>query len=434
MSRNQALFDRAQQSIPGGVNSPVRAFGSVGGTPRFIQRAQSAYMWDADGKRYIDYIGSWGPMIVGHGHPAVLEAVQRVLADGFSFGAPTESEIEIAEEIRKLVPSIEQVRMVSSGTEATMSALRLARGFTGRDRIVKFEGCYHGHADSLLVKAGSGLLTFGNPTSAGVPADTAHHTTVLEYNNVEQLEEAFGAFGDEIAAVIVEPVAGNMNLVRGTPEFLQALRALCTKHGAVLIFDEVMCGFRVALGGAQALYDIEADLTCLGKVIGGGMPAAAFGGRRDIMSKISPLGPVYQAGTLSGNPIAVAAGLATLKLIQEPGFYSRLAEQTAKLVTMLTDAAREADVPFSGASVGGMFGLYFSAHAPKRFSDIQLSGTSHFNAFFHKMLEAGIYFAPSAFEAGFVSSQHDDAILEATADAARRAFAAIAAGDLGQPV
>lgn len=428
MSRNQELFARALDSIPGGVNSPVRAFGSVGGTPRFIQRANGPYFWDADGKRYIDYIGSWGPMIVGHAHPAVIEAVQRVLGDGFSFGAPTEAEIEIAEEIRKLVPSIEQVRMVSSGTEATMSALRLARGFTGRDRIVKFEGCYHGHADSLLVKAGSGLLTFGNPTSAGVPADTAHHTTVLEYNNVEQLDEAFAAFGDEIAAVIVEPVAGNMNLVRGTTAFLQALRERCTQHGAVLIFDEVMCGFRVALGGAQALYGIAPDLTCLGKVIGGGMPAAAFGGRRDIMAKISPLGPVYQAGTLSGNPVAVAAGLATLKLVQEPGFYTRLGEQTAKLATALTDAAREAGVTFNAASVGGMFGMYFAAHAPQRFSDIQAAGTPLFNAFFHHMLDAGVYFAPSAFEAGFVSSQHDDAIIDATAVAARAAFAALAAG------
>ena len=309
MSRNEALFERAQKTIPGGVNSPVRAFRSVGGTPRFIERAQGPYFWDADGKQYIDYIGSWGPMILGHVHPEVLEAVQRVLANGFSFGAPTESEIEIAEEICKLVPSIEQVRMVSSGTEATMSALRLARGFTKRDRIVKFEGCYHGHADSLLVKAGSGLLTFGNPTSAGVPADIAKHTTVLEYNNVEQLDEAFAAFGAEIASMIVEPVAGNMNLVKATPEFLQALRDRCDEYGSVLIFDEVMCGFRVALGGAQQVYGIKPDLTCLGKVIGGGMPAAAFGGRRDIMAHLAPLGGVYQAGTLSGNPIAVAAGL-----------------------------------------------------------------------------------------------------------------------------
>jgi glutamate-1-semialdehyde 2,1-aminomutase len=426
MSRNQELFQRALRTIPGGVNSPVRAFGSVGGTPRFVKRANGPYFWDADGTRYIDYIGSWGPMILGHAHPDVIEAVQRVLVDGFSFGAPTEGEVEIAEEICKLMPSIEQVRMVSSGTEATMSALRLARGFTGRDRIVKFEGCYHGHADSLLVKAGSGLLTFGNPTSAGVPADTAHHTTVLEYNNVEALDEAFAAFGGDIAAVIVEPVAGNMNLVQPTTEFLQALRALCTKHGAVLIFDEVMCGFRVALGGAQALYDIKPDLTCLGKVIGGGMPAAAFGGRRDIMAKISPLGPVYQAGTLSGNPVAVAAGMATLKLIQAEGFHARLGAQTAKLATVLTDAAREAGVTFCASSIGGMFGLYFADHAPKRFSDIQAAGTPRFNTFFHKMLDAGVYFAPSAFEAGFVSSAHDDGVIEATAEAARVAFDAVA--------
>ncbi|MDR5756411.1 glutamate-1-semialdehyde 2,1-aminomutase [Caballeronia sp. LZ035] len=427
MSKNQALFERAQRTIPGGVNSPVRAFRSVGGTPRFIERAQGPYFWDADGKRYIDYIGSWGPMILGHVHPDVLEAVQRVLAQGFSFGAPTEAEIEIAEEICKLVPSIEQVRMVSSGTEATMSALRLARGFTGRSRIIKFEGCYHGHADSLLVKAGSGLLTFGNPTSAGVPADIAKHTTVLEYNNVEQLNEAFKAFGAEVASVIVEPVAGNMNLVRATPEFLNALRERCSEYGAVLIFDEVMCGFRVALGGAQEVYGIKPDLTCLGKVIGGGMPAAAFGGRRDIMAHLAPLGGVYQAGTLSGNPIAVAAGLATLRLIQRPGFYDDLAKQTRKLVDGLTAAAREARIPFCADSIGGMFGLYFSEQVPASFAQIQQGDTLRFNAFFHAMLDAGVYFAPSAFEAGFVSSAHDDAVIGATLDAARGAFASLAA-------
>ncbi|AOJ80075.1 glutamate-1-semialdehyde aminotransferase [Burkholderia savannae] len=425
MSNNQTLFERAQRTIPGGVNSPVRAFRSVGGTPRFVARAQGAYFWDADGKRYIDYIGSWGPMIVGHVHPDVLAAVQRVLADGFSFGAPTEAEIEIAEEICKLVPSIEQVRMVSSGTEATMSALRLARGFTGRSRIVKFEGCYHGHADSLLVKAGSGLLTFGNPTSAGVPADVAKHTTVLEYNSVAALDEAFAAFGDEIAAVIVEPVAGNMNLVRGTPEFLNALRALCTKHGAVLIFDEVMCGFRVALGGAQQHYGIAPDLTCLGKVIGGGMPAAAFGGRSDIMSHLAPLGGVYQAGTLSGNPIAVAAGLATLKLIQAPGFYDALAQKTRRLADGLAAEARTTGVPFSADAIGGMFGLYFTEHVPASFADVTKSDTERFNRFFHLMLDEGVYFAPSAYEAGFVSSAHDDDTLDATLAAARRAFAAL---------
>ncbi|WP_233831654.1 glutamate-1-semialdehyde 2,1-aminomutase [Paraburkholderia sp. ZP32-5] len=425
MSRNETLFERAQRTIPGGVNSPVRAFRSVGGTPRFIERAQGAYFWDADGQRYTDYIGSWGPMILGHVHPEVLEAVQRVLADGFSFGAPTESEVEIAEEICKLMPSIEQVRMVSSGTEATMSALRLARGFTNRSRIVKFEGCYHGHADSLLVKAGSGLLTFGNPTSAGVPVDIAKHTTVLEYNNVAALEEAFSAFGNEIASVIVEPVAGNMNLVRATPEFLQALRRLCSEYGAVLIFDEVMCGFRVALGGAQQLYGVTPDLTCLGKVIGGGMPAAAFGGRRDIMAHLAPLGGVYQAGTLSGNPIAVAAGLKTLQLIQAPGFYDTLAARTVRLTQDLEQAAREAGVPFAADALGGMFGLYFRESIPASFAEVTQSDVPRFNAFFHKMLDAGVYFAPSAYEAGFVSIAHDDAVIDATIDAARGAFASL---------
>ena len=426
-STNQALFERAQRTIPGGVNSPVRAFRSVGGTPRFIERAQGAYFWDAEGKRYIDYIGSWGPMIVGHVHPEVLEAVQRVLANGFSFGAPTEAEIEIAEEICKIVPSMEQVRMVSSGTEATMSALRLARGFTKRDRIVKFEGCYHGHADSLLVKAGSGLLTFGNPTSAGVPVDIAKHTTVLEYNNVAALEEAFKAFGDEIAAVIVEPVAGNMNLVKATPEFIGALRSLTAKHGSVLIFDEVMCGFRVGLRGAQALYGVQADLVCLGKVIGGGMPAAAFGGRREIMDHLAPNGAVYQAGTLSGNPIAVAAGLKTLQLIQAPGFYEKLTAQTARLAQGLSHAAREANVPFVADSVGGMFGLYFADKVPGSFAEVTKSDVTRFNRFFHQMLDAGVYFAPSAYEAGFVSSAHDDALIDETIAAARRAFAEPAA-------
>ncbi|MFC5428388.1 glutamate-1-semialdehyde 2,1-aminomutase [Paraburkholderia denitrificans] len=422
-SRNQALFERAQQTIPGGVNSPVRAFRSVGGTPRFVERAEGPYFWDADGRRYIDYIGSWGPMILGHVHPEVLDAVQRVLSKGFSFGAPTEAEIEIAEEICKIVPSMEQVRMVSSGTEATMSALRLARGFTKRDRIVKFEGCYHGHADSLLVKAGSGLLTFGNPTSAGVPADVAKHTTVLEYNNVAALEEAFKAFGDEIAAVIVEPVAGNMNLVKASPAFIGALRSLCTKHGAVLIFDEVMCGFRVGLKGAQALYGVEADMVCLGKVIGGGMPAAAFGGRREIMDHLAPNGTVYQAGTLSGNPVAVAAGLKTLQLIQAPGFYDRLTAQTARLAQGITEAAREAKVPFVADSVGGMFGLYFAEKVPASFAEVTKSDVARFNRFFHQMLDAGVYFAPSAYEAGFVSIKHDDAIIDETIAAARRAFA-----------
>ncbi|QEZ45849.1 glutamate-1-semialdehyde 2,1-aminomutase [Cupriavidus oxalaticus] len=429
MSRNQQLFDRAQQTIPGGVNSPVRAFRSVGGTPRFITRAEGAYMWDADGQRYIDYIGSWGPMIVGHAHPEVVRAVQETAAHSFSFGAPTEAEITMAEEICKLVPSIEQVRLVSSGTEATMSALRLARGFTGRDLIIKFEGCYHGHADSLLVKAGSGLLTFADttqnaPSSAGVPADVTRHTMVLEYNNVEQLEQAFAKHAGEIAAVIVEPVAGNMNLVRASDAFLKAMRELCTRDGAVLIFDEVMTGFRVALGGAQAHYGIRPDMTCLGKVIGGGMPAAAFGGRRDIMAKLAPLGGVYQAGTLSGNPLAVAAGLTTLKLIQAPGFYDKLAAQTRKLADGLADAARAAGVPFAADAIGGMFGLYFREGVPGSFAEVTRSDTARFNRFFHAMLDNGVYLAPSAFEAGFVSAQHDDAILGATLDAARKAFAA----------
>lgn len=427
MSRNQQLFDRAQATIPGGVNSPVRAFRSVGGTPRFITRAEGAYMWDADGQRYIDYIGSWGPMIVGHAHPEVVRAVQETAGGSFSFGAPTEAEIDMAEEICKLVPSIEQVRLVSSGTEATMSALRVARGFTGRDLIVKFEGCYHGHADSLLVKAGSGLLTFADttqnaPSSAGVPADVAQHTMVLEYNHVEQLEQAFARHPGEIAAVIVEPIAGNMNLVRASAAFLQRMRELCTEHGTVLIFDEVMTGFRVALGGAQAHYGIKPDMTCLGKVIGGGMPAAAFGGRRDIMGKLAPLGNVYQAGTLSGNPLAVAAGMATLKLIQAPGFHDRLAAQTRKLADGLSDAAREAGVPFSADAVGGMFGLYFRDGVPGSFAEVTQCDTARFNGFFHAMLEAGVYLAPSAFEAGFVSACHDDAILDATFEAARRAF------------
>jgi len=428
---NDALFERAQQTIPGGVNSPVRAFRSVGGTPRFIARAQGPYMWDAEGTRYIDYIGSWGPMIVGHLHPEVVAAVQTAMAQGFSFGAPTEGEVVMAEEICRLVPSIEQVRLVSSGTEATMSALRLARGFTGRNKIVKFEGCYHGHADSLLVKAGSGLLTFADstrnaPSSAGVPPEVTRDTLVLEYNNVEQLRELFAQQGGEIGAVIVEPVAGNMNLVRGSRNFLQTLRELCTAHGAVLIFDEVMCGFRVGLGGAQALYGITADLTCLGKVIGGGMPAAAFGGRRDIMAHLAPLGGVYQAGTLSGNPLAVAAGLATLKLIQAPGFYEDLSKRTSKLVAGLVDAAQEAGVPFSGDSVGGMFGLYFRANVPASFAEVTTSDVPRFNKFFHAMLDRGVYLAPSAFEAGFVSATHDDTVLEATLEAARAAFKTIA--------
>ena len=425
-SRNDTLFARAQISTPGGVNSPVRAFRSVGGTPRFITHAEGPYFWDADGKRYIDYIGSWGPAIVGHAHPAVVKAVQDAAERGLSFGAPTEGEIEMAEAICRILPSVEQVRLVSSGTEAAMSALRLARGATGRDKIVKFEGCYHGHADAMLVKAGSGLLTFGNPTSAGVPEDFAKHTLVLDYNDAQQLEDVFAKMGDQIACVIVEPVAGNMNLVRATPAFLQTMRRLCTQHGAVLIFDEVMCGFRVGLGGAQALYDIKPDLSVLGKVIGGGMPVAAFGGRKDLMKHLAPLGPVYQAGTLSGNPVAVAAGMRTMKLIQAPGFYESLAGQTAKLVQGLSAAAKDAGVAFCADSVGGMFGLYFAASVPGSYAEVMACDKNKFNAFFHAMLELGVYLAPSAFEAGFVSAQHSDAVIEETVAAARKAFASLA--------
>jgi glutamate-1-semialdehyde 2,1-aminomutase len=424
-SINDVLFARAQLSTPGGVNSPVRAFHSVGGTPRFIARALGPHFWDADGTRYIDYIGSWGPAIVGHAHPQVVQAVQEAAARGLSFGAPTEGEILMAEEICHLVPSIQQVRLVSSGTEAAMSALRLARGATGRDTIIKFEGCYHGHADSLLVKAGSGLLTFGNPTSAGVPEDFVKHTLVLDYNNPQQLEEVFQAKGDRIACVIVEPVAGNMNLLPATPEFLQTMRKLCSRHGSVLIFDEVMCGFRVALGGAQSLYGIDPDLTVLGKVIGGGLPVAAFGGRADLMAKLAPQGPVYQAGTLSGNPVAVAAGMTTLKLIQAPGFYETLTAQTGKLVNGLSAAAKQAGVTFCANSVGGMFGLYFADAVPGTYTEMMRCDKSKFNTFFHAMLDNGVYLAPSAFEAGFVSVQHDDAIIDATLTAARTAFAAL---------
>ncbi len=425
-SNNEILFARAQKSTPGGVNSPVRAFRSVGGTPRFINRAEGPYFWDADDRRYIDYIGSWGPAIVGHAHPDVVKAVQDAATRGLSFGAPTEGEIQMAELICQLVPSIEQVRLVSSGTEAAMSALRLARGATGRDKIIKFEGCYHGHADSLLVKAGSGLLTFGNPTSAGVPEDFARHTLVLDYNNPQQLADTFKEIGDQIACVIVEPVAGNMNLLPATPEFLQTMRKVCSQYGAVLIFDEVMSGFRVALGGAQSIYDIQPDLTVLGKVIGGGLPVAAFGGRADLMQHLAPLGGVYQAGTLSGNPVTVAAGLATLKLIQAPGFYESLTTQTTKLVTGFTAAARATNISFSANSVGGMFGMYFATEKPLSYTEMMQCDTAQFNTFFHAMLDAGIYLAPSAFEAGFVSAQHDDATIEASIAAARTAFAKLA--------
>jgi len=427
MKRSQQLFQRAQLVIPAGVNSPVRAFRSVGGTPPFIQRGRGAQVWDADGRVYVDYVGSWGPLIVGHAHPDVVNAAQQAAERGLSFGAPTEQEVEMAELLCRLVPSLEQVRLVNSGTEATMSAIRLARGHTGRHRIVKFEGCYHGHADALLVKAGSGALTFGQPSSAGVPEPTAAHTVVLEYNNETALEQAFEREGAEIAAVIVEPVAGNMNLVAPRTGFLELLRKLCTRYGAVLIFDEVMTGFRVALGGAQALYGVTPDLTTLGKVIGGGLPVGAFGGRRDIMRGIAPLGPVYQAGTLSGNPVAMAAGLATLKLVQVPGFYDRLAATTRALCDGLARAAQERGIPFSAASVGGMFGIFFRATPPASFAEAMQCDTETFNRFFHAMLAAGIYLAPSAYEAGFVSSAHGDAEIGRTIGAAKKVFAGLRA-------
>ncbi|WP_341647055.1 glutamate-1-semialdehyde 2,1-aminomutase [Thauera sp. SDU_THAU2] len=425
-SRNETLFQRAQQTIPGGVNSPVRAFRSVGGTPRFLERAEGARVWDADGKAYIDYVGSWGPAIAGHAHPAIVEAVREAALKGLSFGAPTEAEIEMAELICALLPSVDMVRLVSSGTEATMSAIRLARGFTGRDAIIKFEGCYHGHADSLLVKAGSGLLTFGNPSSGGVPADFAKHTIVLDFNDLQQVEEVFKARGDEIAAIIVEPVAGNMNLIKPRPGFLEGLRSLCTQYGAVLIFDEVMTGFRVGPQGVQGLYGITPDLTTLGKVIGGGMPVGAFGGRRDIMEKIAPLGAVYQAGTLSGSPVAVAAGLVSLKLTREPGFYEGLTASARRLVDGLSAAARAAGVTFSADSVGGMFGLYFADKVPASFAEVMTADKDRFSRFFHAMLDAGHYFAPSAFEAGFVSAAHGEAEIDATVATAREVFAALA--------
>jgi glutamate-1-semialdehyde 2,1-aminomutase len=424
-SRNEELFAAAQRVIPGGVNSPVRAFRAVGGTPRFFTRGSGARVWDADGKAYIDYVGSWGPLILGHAHPTVVQAVQQAAAQGLSFGAPTAAEVELSEMLCLRVPGLEQVRLVNSGTEATMSAIRLARGYTGRSKIVKFEGCYHGHADALLVKAGSGALTLGNPSSAGVPADTAAHTLVLEYNNVGALEAAFQRDGAAIACVIVEPVAGNMNLVAPNREFLDALRALCTRHGALLIFDEVMTGFRVGPQGAQGLYGITADVVTLGKVVGGGMPLGAFGGRRDVMASIAPLGPVYQAGTLSGNPVAVAAGLATLKLIAAPGFFDRLAAATRAVTAGLTAAAHEHGVSFSAQSVGGMFGIYFRATPPQSYAEVMQCDVAAFNRFFHAMLAQGVYFAPSAFEAGFVSAAHGTAEIEQTLAAARRCFAAM---------
>ena len=421
--KNQELFERAQKTIPAGVNSPVRAFRSVGGTPPFFERAFGPHLWDAEGKRYIDYVGSWGPMLAGHTHPAVVEAVQEAASRALSFGAPTQAEVELAEALCRLVPSMERVRLVSSGTEATMTAIRLARGFTGRDVIVKFEGCYHGHADSLLVKAGSGALTFGNPSSAGVPADTAAHTLVLQFNDISQVKDAFAK--NTIAGVIVEPVAGNMNLVLPSPGFLEELKAQCERHGAVLIFDEVMTGFRVALGGAQARYGIKPDLTTLGKVIGGGLPVGAVGGRRDIMEKIAPLGPVYQAGTLSGNPVAVAAGIATLRLVEERGFIEKVEATTRALVEGLAAEAKKAGVTFSSQCIGSMFGIYFRDAPPRSFAEVMQCDRERFNRFFHAMLERGVYLAPSAYEAGFVSGAHGPSEIDETLAAARASFAAV---------
>ena len=419
MTTNDQLFERARKVIPGGVNSPVRAFRAVGGTPRFIARAQGPYMWDAEGKRFIDYIGSWGPMILGHGHPAVLSAVQQAATEGFSFGAPTEREVELAEEILSLVPSCEQIRLVSSGTEAAMTAIRLARGATGRSKFIKFEGCYHGHADPLLVKAGSGLATFGNPTSAGVPPEVVQHTLVLEYNNLEQLEEAFRLHGPELACVMIEPIAGNMNFVRAQVPFVKRIRELCDQHGALFVFDEVMTGFRVALGSAQSLYadalpGFAPDISVFGKVIGGGMPLAAFAGSRKVMEHLAPLGSVYQAGTLSGNPVATACGLATLREIRKPGFFDELSRKTRTLVDGLKGAADAAGVPFSVDSQGGMFGFFFMPELPQNYTTVMTTDQPRFNRFFHGLLDRGVYLAPALYEAGFVSAAHTDADIAET--------------------
>ncbi len=423
MTTSHELFELAQRHIPGGVNSPVRAFKGVGGDPVFIDHASGAYIYDSEGRRYIDYVGSWGPMILGHAHPEVIEAVVEASRKGLSFGAPTELEVRIADKVCELVPSMDMVRMVSSGTEATMSAIRLARGYTGRDRIVKFEGCYHGHSDSLLVKAGSGALTLGEPSSPGVPAALAELTLTLHYNDIDQVRQVFSEVGNEIACIIVEPVAGNMNCIPPVPGFLEGLREVCDEHGSVLIFDEVMTGFRVALGGAQGRYGITPDLTTLGKVIGGGMPVGAFGGRREIMEKIAPLGPVYQAGTLSGNPVAMTAGLKTLELISAPGFFDDLGARTERLITGLVEAGRKAGVPVTENHVGGMFGLFFTdAERVTDFAGSTACDQEAFKRFFHAMLDEGVYLAPSAFEAGFVSAAHSEADLEATLEAARKAF------------
>ncbi|MDO4997727.1 MAG: glutamate-1-semialdehyde 2,1-aminomutase [Neisseria sp.] len=420
MNRNETLFNRAKNIIPGGVNSPVRAFGSVGGVPRFIKKAEGAFVWDENDTRYIDYVGSWGPAIVGHAHPEVVEAVREAALGGLSFGAPTEGEIVLAEEIAKILPSVEMLRLVSSGTEATMTAIRLARGYTGRDKIVKFEGCYHGHSDSLLVKAGSGLLTFGNPSSAGVPADLTQHTIVLPYNDIAALQQCFAEFGEQIACVIWEPIAGNMNLVQPRQDFVQTLRQITEQAGTVLIYDEVMTGFRVALGGVQSLHGVTPDLTTMGKVIGGGMPLAAFGGKREIMECISPLGGVYQAGTLSGNPLSVAAGLKTLEIIQRAGFYENLTAASAYLVNGLNAAAQEAGVAFCADYVGGMFGLYFAERVPQSYADMTASNIDGFKTFFHGMLNQGIAFGPSAYEACFMSAAHTTELLDQTISVAKK--------------
>lgn len=423
MSRSENLYTEAQHFIPGGVNSPVRAFNGVGGTPLFIERANGAYIYDVDGKAYVDYVGSWGPMVLGHNHPAIRTAVIKAVEKGLSFGAPTADEVEMAKFVTELVPSMDMVRMVNSGTEATMSAIRLARGYTARDKIIKFEGCYHGHADCLLVKAGSGALTIGQPNSPGVPADFAKHTLTCTYNDLGSVREAFEKHPHDIACIIVEPVAGNMNCIPPSADFLPGLRALCDEFGALLIIDEVMTGFRVALGGAQAHYDVEPDLTCLGKIIGGGMPVGAFGGRGEIMKKLAPTGPVYQAGTLSGNPIAMAAGLACLHEIAQPGVHQRLTELTDMLADGLCEKAREAGIPFVVNHVGGMFGLFFTdAPAVTCYQDVMNCDVERFKKFFHLMLEQGIYLAPSAFEAGFMSVAHSDEDIRKTIDAAAYAF------------
>lgn len=423
MSKSELLYDLANHVMPGGVNSPVRAFNGVGGTPIFIEKANGAYIYDADGKAYIDYVGSWGPMILGHNHPAIADAVCKAVHKGLSYGAPTEIEVKLANLVTDIMPSIEMIRMVNSGTEATMSAIRLARGFTGRDKIIKFEGCYHGHADYLLVKAGSGALTFGHPTSPGVPADFVKHTEVCDYNDLDSVKQSFEQYPDQIAAIIVEPVAGNMNCVPAKPEFLKGLRDLCDQYGALLIIDEVMTGFRVALGGAQEYYDVTPDLTCLGKVIGGGMPVGAFGGRADIMKQLAPIGPIYQAGTLSGNPIAMTAGYTAINLLNDVGVYEQLESLTAQLCNGILNAARQNNIPMVVNRVGAMFGLFFTTEEEvSSYADVMKSNIELFKKFYHYMLAQGIYFAPSAFEAGFMSLAHSDEDINRTIDAANRFF------------